>query len=323
MRGLWLVVLAGCLAKVPADDRDSDRIADGDDNCPDIANSDQSDLDRDGTGDACELCNSTDATDTDGDGIPNACDGCDNTQPDDNGNGVPDVCENPHDEDGDTIPDVHDNCPSMMNADQADTKEGMSGDGVGDVCDEEATQDRQLFDAFTQPSQLWDVEGQGWQVTQDQASVPCVGTGAFRYAGSARGTFRVSTHAGVEGMGEVGIVVLDGGSMGQQQRVMCMLQIGSPPQVVLDIGGVPSAMPYTGPADVDITLSGKPSPITGGGTMFTCSVPGAGGKVSGTAPSLSVVWVTGLGALPYSTTSGGSVTGTATFDYFDVITNGQ
>ena len=184
-------------------------------------------------------------------------------------------------------------------------------------------QDRQLFDAFTQPNQLWDVEGQGWQVAQDQAKVPCVGAGAFRFAGSARGTFHVSTHAGVEGMGEVGIVVLDGGSMGQQQRVMCMLQIGSPPQVVLDIGGVPSAIPYTGPADTDITLSGKPSPITGGGTTFTCSASGGSGKVSGTAPSLSVVWVTGLGALPYSTASGGGMTGTATFNYFDVVTSGQ
>jgi hypothetical protein len=322
MRWVWLVVLAGCLAKVPADDLDADRVADGDDNCPDVANSDQSDLDRDGTGDACELCNSTDPTDSDGDGIPNACDGCDNTRPDDNGNGVPDVCEDPHDEDGDTIPDFHDNCPSLPNPDQLDTAEA-SPDGVGDACDGDPTHERQLFDAFTQPNQLWDVEGEGWQVAQDQAKVPCAGNGAFRYAGSARGTFRVSTHVSIEGMGEVGLVVLDGGSMGQQQRVMCMLQLGSPPQVVLDIGGVPSAVAYMGPADTDLTLSGRPSPITGGGTEFTCSVPGAAGKVSGTAPSLSVVWVTGLGALPYSTTSGGGVTGTAAFNYFDVITNGQ
>jgi hypothetical protein len=190
-------------------------------------------------------------------------------------------------------------------------------DGVGDVCDGDATQDRQLFDAFTQPNQLWDVEGQGWQVTQDQASVPCAAAGAFRFAGSAHGAFHVRTHAGVEGMGEVGIVVLDGGSMGQQQRVMCMLQIGNPSQVVLDIGGIPNAVPYTGPPDADITLIGAPSPISGGGTTFTCSVPGASGKVTGTAPSLSVVWVTGVGALPYS----GS--GTATLDYFDVVTNGS
>lgn len=317
-----LVLVAGCLAKVPADDRDSDLVADGTDNCPDIANFDQSDLNNDGVGDACELCNSTDATDSDGDGIPNACDGCDNTQPDDNGNGVPDVCENQHDEDGDTIPDVHDNCPSLPNPDQLDTAEAPP-DGVGDVCDGDATQERQLFDAFTQPNQLWDVEGQGWEVTQDQAKVPCVGAGAFRFAGSGRGVFRVSTHAGVEGMGEVGIVVLDGGSMGQQQRVMCMLQLGSPPQVVLDIGGIQSAVPYTGRPDADLTLLGEPSPITGGGTTFTCSSPGGSGKISGTALSTSVVWVTGLGALPYSSASGGTVTGTAAFNYFDVITNGS
>jgi hypothetical protein len=322
MRWLWLVVLAGCLQQVPADDLDSDRIADADDNCPDIANSDQSDVNRDGTGDACELCNSTDTTDTDGDGIPNACDGCDNTQPDDNGNGVPDACENPHDEDGDTIADVHDSCPSVPNPDQLDTKE-TPPDGVGDACDGESTQDRQLFDAFTQPNQLWDVEGQGWQVAQDQASVPCAGAGAFRFAGSGHGRFRVSTHASVEGMGEVGIVVLDGGSMGQQQRVMCMVRFGDPSLVVLDVGGVESVVPYTGPPDSDVSLIGEPSVVAGGGTTFTCSVPGATGKIVQVALSTSVVWVTGVGALPYTAASGGSATGTARFDYFDVVTNGS
>jgi hypothetical protein len=318
-----LVLLVGCLAKVPADDRDSDRIADGVDNCPDVANSDQSDLNRDGTGDACELCNSTDTTDSDGDGIPNACDGCDNTQPDDNGNGVPDVCEDAHDEDGDSIPDFRDNCPSVMNTDQLDDEEAAGADGVGNACDGDSTRDRQLFDGFTQPNQLWDIEGNGWHVGQDHATVPSTPAGAFRYAGSARGTFHVRTHVGVQPQGQVGIVVLDGGSMGNQARVTCMLEIGNPSRVVLDVDGMTDSVPYMGPPDADMMLTGETGPLAAGGAVFTCNVPGATGKVSRMALSTSVVWVTGLGTQQVVTSSGGDTSGTATFSYFDVVTNGS
>jgi hypothetical protein len=38
---------------VPASDRDGDGVADADDNCPDVANADQADDDRDGVGNAC------------------------------------------------------------------------------------------------------------------------------------------------------------------------------------------------------------------------------------------------------------------------------
>ncbi|MCP3979111.1 MAG: S8 family serine peptidase [bacterium] len=48
-----------------------------------------------------------------------------------NANDVPDVCEGLSNDDGDTIGDACDNCPAVVNDDQAD----LDGDGVGDVCD--------------------------------------------------------------------------------------------------------------------------------------------------------------------------------------------
>ncbi|HBR80777.1 TPA: hypothetical protein DEA21_04025, partial [Candidatus Uhrbacteria bacterium] len=54
-------------------DTDDDGVVDADDNCVYHDNSDQSDIDRDGQGDACDL-------DMDGDGVPNA-DDCDMTDP--------------------------------------------------------------------------------------------------------------------------------------------------------------------------------------------------------------------------------------------------
>ncbi|MCH2139325.1 MAG: thrombospondin type 3 repeat-containing protein, partial [Phycisphaerales bacterium] len=76
-------------------DPDGDGINEGD-NCPDVANADQADVDGDGVGDACDACPADATNDSDGDG----------------------VCQ-----------DV-DNCPSVSNADQADD----NGDGYGDAC---------------------------------------------------------------------------------------------------------------------------------------------------------------------------------------------
>jgi hypothetical protein len=69
------------------DDGDCDGVLDGEDNCPDLFNPDQTDTDEDGVGDACDNCPivaNPGQEDTDGDGIGDACDvlgdlDCDNT----------------------------------------------------------------------------------------------------------------------------------------------------------------------------------------------------------------------------------------------------
>lgn len=91
---------------------DNDGIPDVSDNCPLVANADQADPDGDGSGTACDGCpnHANTGLDVDNDGIDNACD------PDD---------------DGDGVPDLSDNCQLVRNADQQD----INGNGVGSACD--------------------------------------------------------------------------------------------------------------------------------------------------------------------------------------------
>ena len=141
-------------------DNDVDGISDQFDNCIQIANANQADIDNDGVGDSCDddidgdgisnenddLPNNTnESMDTDGDGIGN------NVDTDDDGDGMADSDDafplNPTeqadldgdgvgdnldaDDDADGVTDVTDNCPLIANSDQAD----LDGDGIGSECD--------------------------------------------------------------------------------------------------------------------------------------------------------------------------------------------
>lgn len=88
-------------------DTDGDGVYDNQDNCKSTYNPDQSDIDGDGIGDACD-------DDIDGDGILNHNDNCpnnsNNNQSDIDGDGLGDVCDD--DIDGDGIPNSSDECPN-------------------------------------------------------------------------------------------------------------------------------------------------------------------------------------------------------------------
>jgi len=105
-----------------AADTDSDGVDDLDDNCPEVANPDQDDLDGDGAGDACD-------SDDDGDGFDDAFDTCptvfDPDQSDLDLDGLGDACDDDDDDDG--IWDADDLCAATTAGAVVDD-DGCSGE---------------------------------------------------------------------------------------------------------------------------------------------------------------------------------------------------
>ncbi len=143
----------GGLCALPGVDTDGDEVLDLEDNCPQVENTDQADLDEDGLGDACD-------PDQDGDGITNGNDAFPmdpNETTDTDGDGTGDNGD--EDDDGDDTPDVDDAFPLDPN-ETTDT----DGDGVGDNADDDDDNDTVVdsLDAFPQdPTETEDTDGDG------------------------------------------------------------------------------------------------------------------------------------------------------------------
>ena len=130
-------------------DGDEDGVTNDLDNCQDVANADQADLDQDGEGDACDA-------DIDGDAVSNADETAQGTSPDEadsDGDGVLDGedalpldASESSDRDGDGTGDNADAFPD----DSAETQDS-DNDGVGDV--------RDAFDE--DPTEFEDTDGDG------------------------------------------------------------------------------------------------------------------------------------------------------------------
>uniref|UniRef100_A0AAX7UI70 Thrombospondin 1a n=1 Tax=Astatotilapia calliptera TaxID=8154 RepID=A0AAX7UI70_ASTCA len=139
------------------DDADRDEVGDNCDNCVYVANTDQTDTDNNGEGDACAVdidgdgilnendncpyVYNVDQRDTDRDGVGDHCDNCplehNPDQIDSDSDRVGDKCDSNQDIDEDGHQNNLDNCPYIPNANQADHDK----DGKGDACDHDDDND--------------------------------------------------------------------------------------------------------------------------------------------------------------------------------------
>ncbi|MED6248128.1 thrombospondin-1-like [Girardinichthys multiradiatus] len=138
-------------------DADRDDVGDRCDNCVFEANTDQTDTDNNGEGDACAVdidgdgilnendncpyVYNVDQRDTDRDGVGDHCDNCplehNPDQTDSDSDRIGDKCDNNQDIDEDGHQNNLDNCPYIPNANQADHDK----DGKGDACDHDDDND--------------------------------------------------------------------------------------------------------------------------------------------------------------------------------------
>ena len=136
------------------DDDDGDGVEDFLDNCRDLDNPDQADLDRDGQGDDCD-------SDVDGDMEPDETDLCPllaaSVHGDNDSDGVGDACDD--DDDNDGVADRVDVCRWIADEDQAD----LDDDGLGDLCDDDVDGDGVDDDEDNCPEvenrAQWDADG--------------------------------------------------------------------------------------------------------------------------------------------------------------------
>ena len=132
----------------PVLDLDNDGIVNDEDNCPLVANEDQTPSARPGYGDVCiteflisPCCGIECSLDSDGDAIQDVVDLCPwtfNTEEenqDSDGDGVGDVCDVFDDMDNDGVPDSEDNCPLAANPGQENSDSEIEMDMFGDACD--------------------------------------------------------------------------------------------------------------------------------------------------------------------------------------------
>ena len=116
-------------------DVDSDEVADLDDNCPEIANTNQTNSDGDSYGDACDNCpgvTNADQANSDYDTRGNLCDNCPTA-----------MNEDQADSDADSLGNACDNCPTASNPEQEDTFPPR-GNFCGDACECEGNFDGDL-----------------------------------------------------------------------------------------------------------------------------------------------------------------------------------